>query len=189
MTILCGRHSWSPWGVALASALSTGSVHATVLLVPAPPVFDAGTGLYTYSYTIDNSHGSFSIDNWQLVFSFSTPDWNQYDAASAPLGEVGGVVTPAGWVASPAFSAPGGGSAQDFSVALGTAVGAGETLAGFVFQSALPPGPVTFWEFGGLDSLSGSVSGPAGVPDSGASWVLLGLATGFWGVCGGGRRR
>ena len=167
-------------GIALGLALSLGPVGAAVILVPDPPAFDAVSGLYRYSYTVDNTAGSFDIESWQLVFEFATPDWVQFDAGSDPAGQV---EAPAGWIATPSFSTPGGVSGQDFLLASGAPVLAGEQLAGFSFQSYLPPGLVQYWEFGGVDSSSSFVLGPTGVPEPGpGGWVVGLLAMGLvWG--------
>ena len=125
-----------------------------------------GNGTFTYSYTVDNSSGTFDVAAWSLDFMFTTPDWDQFDTFSG-----GDVTVPnLDWLGQAGIPIIGQ-SAQDF-LSLGPAadVAVGSALTGFAFTSAFGPGPVPFYEYSAVgDSATGTTVGPASavasVPD------------------------
>jgi len=139
-------------------------------------VADNGDGTFTYSYTVDNSGGSFDIAAWSLEFDFAVPDWNQLDV---PTG--GDVSIPnINWSADKGIATPGH-SAQDFfTFTSSDDVKINATLGGFSFTSHFSPGDILFSEFSedGFFSNSGTVKGPSSgtaVPDGGMGVGLLAL--------------
>ncbi len=139
-----------------------------------------GDGTYTYSYTVDNSTGSFDIAAWSLEFDFHTPDWNPLDV---PTG--GDVSIPnLGWIAGAGIPTTGL-SAQDFlTFTPNDDVKTGAILGGFSFTSHFAPGDILFTEFAedGSSSSSGTVKGPTSgttntVPESGAGMGVMLLGT------------
>lgn len=169
-------------GIALAViCFTTGSAHAVVI----GSAVDNGNGTYTYSYTIDNTGGTFDTVAFSLEFSFlsSLIDWNQSDVAGG-----GDVVVPnLNWIAQAGVPTIGV-SAQDFfSIDPSGDVLVGDSLSGFSFISALAPGVITyFFQYGaGGESASGNTVGPVpgggntgggggnNVPDAGSSAALL----------------
>lgn len=150
--------------------ISVSAVHATII---GSALFDGLSGKFIYSYTVQNTSATATISSWLLEFSI-TPDWNPLDTNFG-----GDVTVPVGWSASAFFNPQN----QDFSInflVLGAEVGPGETLSGFSFPSALPPGNVTFSEtlFTPPFTLSfntGTTVGPTPEP---GTWLLfsIGLA-------------
>lgn len=147
--------------------LAVGALFCTPFKSPAlivGEVQDLGTE-YLYSYTVDNSQGSFDIWMWSLEFNF-LPDWVMTET------EVGGEVTvPTDWLAQEGI--PNSAVATQDFLTFTADVLVGETVAGFSFVSAFPPGSVGYSQYGVTgDVFSGNVLGPTSVPDGGA---LVGL--------------
>ena len=170
-------------GLLWCSALPS---HAT----PIGLAVDNGNGTWTYSYTIDNTGGTFDIVAWSLEFNFTSAliDWNQSDTFS------GGAVTvpDANWIAQPGIPTFGLSSQDFFSLDPASDVLTGTSLTGFSFISAIAPGSVSYYlEFGANnESQSGFTVGPqaslsASVPEGGSSF-LYGLIS-LMGCCGAGR--
>ena len=128
-------------------------------LIEMQSVYDKATGQFTYSFTVDNTLGTFPIAAWTLEFSV-TPDWNPLTVRSG--GDVS--VPNEAWFAIGGIPAEGGVAAQDFITFVATAdVPVGETLSGFSFPSAIPLGTITYFEFGEEafgDSATGTIEGP-----------------------------
>ena len=147
-------------------------------------VADHGDGRFKYSYTIDNSAGTFDVFAFSLEFALTENqiDWNPLDVFSG--GEV--EVPTADWIASLGIPTTGA-SAQDFiSLSFVSDVLVGQSLSGFSFVSSFAPTLATFTvEFGSLgESATGLTIGPgappAGVPES--IETLTGLLVGLSGL-------
>ena len=159
-----------------------------------------GNGTFTYSYTVDNTSGTFDIVAFSLEFNFlsSLIDWNQLDIAGGGSVNVADV----NWIAQAGTSPNVGISSQDFfSINPASDVLMGTSLSGFSFISALAPGSMTYYfEFGAsAESASGTTVGPvsaaiASVPDGGSSLALAFVSlscifgTGRWLKTGNGNR-
>ena len=154
----------------LASGISHGAVVGFATSNP--------DGSYTYSFEVTNA-GSFDIFQWSLDFDFEAADrdWDPNDVlaggdVTVPLGDPGDFFDD--WQAGAGIPIAGL-STQDFlsSDPLGSGdILMGSTLSGFSFTSFLPPGPVTYFEFGPSgQSATGTTIGPI-IPEPSLALLL-----------------
>ena len=158
-------------GLALALVLFVSPAAALASVIGS--ALDNGDGTFTYSYTVDNSLGSFDVSAFSLDLPLANHDWDPNDTG------IGGDVTvPFNWIAAEGIPVTGL-FAQDFiSLDPSSDVLVGAKLGGFSFKSTLQPGTVTAYEFSAFgDSSTGSTTGPArAVPEPRAALVFsLGL--------------
>lgn len=136
-----------------------------------------GDGTITYTYTVDNSAGTFDIAGWSLEIPLLHPDWSPTDQFSG-----GDVTVPnAGWYASEGIPSVGGWFAQDFlSLDPASDILVGDGLGGFSLTSSLLPELVPYFEFS-ADGLwaGGMTMGPAkipvGLPEGGGPYLALAM--------------
>ena len=138
-------------------------------------------GLFIYSYSIDNSVGSFPVSALSLEFPFeqALADWNPLDIpsggdVSVPLNDP--FLAEDDWESFALTFLPGTFS-QGFS-ALGPRgeadVQVGSQLSGFSFSSRLQPASTPFTVFGPAgESLSGTILAPSPVPEPSAALSVL----------------